>query len=194
MPDVQSPQFKLIIAAAKQCYLSDGISGTGMAEVAATAGVARSTLYRYFAGRDELLIATVQDEMLQLNTFLRRKLDRLPDPADQLVEGLLLAIREIPRRKLLNAVFASEQDVRARHVVWGSDTIVRFGEELMSHVIGPATSARLLQDEVPAEVMIEWVYRLLLSFLTLPSNTLKNEQALRATLRALLVPVLLKPH
>ena len=193
MPDVRSPQFNLIIAAAKRCYLEQGISSTGMGEVAAAAGMARSTLYRYFPGRDELLIATVKAEMLDLNAVLRRKLDRLPDPADQLVEGLVLAIREIPRRPLLFTVFASSADTRARDVVWGSDAIVQFGEELMAHVTGPASAAGLLQDEVSADVMIEWVYRLLLSFLTLPSNAVKNERQLRATLRALLVPVLLKP-
>ena len=48
-----------ILAAARRCYLNKGIAATGMKEVAAATGVARSTLYRYFPGRDELLIATV---------------------------------------------------------------------------------------------------------------------------------------
>jgi hypothetical protein len=39
---------------------------------------------------------------------------------------------------------------------------------------------------------VEWVYRLLLSFLTLPSNWVKSDAQLRTTLHALLVPVLLK--
>ncbi len=42
------------------------------------------------------------------------------------------------------------------------------------------------------EILVEWVYRLLLSFLTLPSNWIGSDDELRATLRALLVPVLLK--
>ena len=44
------------------------------------------------------------------------------------------------------------------------------------------------------EVLIEWVYRILLSFLTLPSNWVKGRSQLRATLHALLIPVLLKPN
>jgi hypothetical protein len=40
--------------------------------------------------------------------------------------------------------------------------------------------------------MVEWVYRVLLSFLTLPSNWIEDEQQLRLTLHALLVPVLLR--
>ena len=41
-------------------------------------------------------------------------------------------------------------------------------------------------------MLVEWVYRVLLSFLTLPSNWIKSDQQLRATLHALLVPVLLR--
>jgi AcrR family transcriptional regulator len=181
-----------ILAAAKRCYLADGFEGTGMKEVAASAGVARSTLYRYFPGRDDLLVATVKREMEALNEKIRNKQANFHSPADLVVEGLILAIKEVPRRPLLRAVFASEQDSRPRRVVWSSDVIVSFGEELMDHVIRPARDAGILQDSVRPEILVEWVYRLLLSFLTLPSNWVKSDAQLRATLHALLVPVLLK--
>jgi AcrR family transcriptional regulator len=181
-----------ILAAAKRCYLADGISATGMKDVAASAGMARSTLYRYFSGRDELLVATIKSEMVDLNERIRKKQANFQRPADLVVEGLILAIKEVPRRPLLRAVFASEQDSRARRVVWSSDVIISFGEELMDHVIRPAQDAGILQDSVRPEILVEWVYRLLLSFLTLPSNWVKSDAQLRATLHALLVPVLLK--
>ena len=103
-----------------------------------------------------------------------------------------MAIKEVPRRPLLRAVFASEEDSRARRVIWSSDVMVSFGEELMDHVIRPAQDAGLLQDAVRPEVLVELVYRLFLSFLTLPSNWVKSDAQLRTTLHALLVPVLLK--
>lgn len=181
-----------IIAAARRCYLASGISATGMQQVADSAGVARSTVYRYFPGRDDLLVATIKGEMEQLNLRIRKKLATYSNPADQVVEGLIVAIKEIPKRPLLRAVFASEEDSRARQAIWSSDVIVDFGEQLMDHVIKPAQQAGLLQDAVRPEVLVEWVYRLLLSFLTLPSNWIKSDAQLRATLHALLVPVLLK--
>jgi TetR/AcrR family transcriptional regulator len=181
-----------IIDAARRCYLAKGIAATGMKEVADSAGVARSTVYRYFPGRDDLLVATIKDEMAQLNTRLRKRLAKYPHPADQVVEGMIVAIKEVPQRPLLRAVFASDEDSRARRVIWSSDVIVLFGKELMDHVISPARDAGLLQDAVRPEVLIEWVYRLLLSFLTLPSNWVRTDAQLRATLHALLVPVLLR--
>jgi AcrR family transcriptional regulator len=183
---------QLILTAAKRCYLSDGISGTGMKDVAVGAGIARSTVYRYFPSRDDLLVATIKLEMADLNERILKKLARYNTPEELIVEGLILAIKEVPRRPLLRAVFTSDEDSRARRVVWRSDVIIDFGEELMDHVIRPATQAGILQDSVRPEILVEWVYRLLLSFLTLPSNWVKSDVQLRTTLRALLLPVLLK--
>lgn len=181
-----------ILSAARQCYLEVGISKTGMAEVARAAGVARSTLYRYFPSRDDVLVATIKQEMDALNTSIQKRLTVFTEPADVVVEGLILAIREIPRRPLLRAVFVSDEDAKARRTVWGSEIIVSFGEQLMESVIQPALEAKLLQEQVQPEIMVEWVYRVLLSFLTLPSNWIEDEQQLRLTLHALLVPVLLR--
>ena len=181
-----------ILRAAKQCYLSDGISRTGMREVAAAAGVARSTLYRYFPSRDDVLVATIKLEMEQANNRIGKSLGQYTDPADLIVEGLLMAIRDIPQSPLLKAVFASDEDAVARRIIWNSDIIVKFGEELMDRVVQPALDANLLQTSVAPEVLVEWVYRVLLSFLTLPSNWIKTEEQLRTTLHALLVPVLLR--
>lgn len=181
-----------ILRAAKQCYLSDGIARTGMREVAAAAGVARSTLYRYFPSRDDVLVATIKLEMEQANNRIGKSLGQYTDPADLIVEGLLMAIRDIPQRPLLKAVFASDEDAVARRIIWNSDIIVKFGEELMDRVVQPALDANLLQTSVAPEVLVEWVYRVLLSFLTLPSNWIKTEEQLRTTLHALLVPVLLR--
>ena len=192
MTEARPDPVATILDAARRCYLANGISATGMKAVAASAGMARSTVYRYFPGRDDLLVATIKGEMEQLNTRIRKRLAKYPDPADQLVEGLIVAIKEIPRRPLLRAVFASEDDGRARRAIWSSEVIVSFGEELMDHVIRPARDAGLLQEAVRPEILVEWVYRLLLSFLTLPSNWVRNDAVLRATLHALLVPVLLK--
>lgn len=46
-----------IVAAARRLFLADGYEATGMARIAAEAGVAPNTLYWYFDDKDELLIA-----------------------------------------------------------------------------------------------------------------------------------------
>ena len=46
------------------------------------------------------------------------------DPADHIVEGLVLAIEEIPKQPLLNQVFAGDNNSPARRAVWNSPAIV----------------------------------------------------------------------
>lgn len=46
-----------IVAAARRLFLAEGYDATGMARIAAEAGVAPNTLYWYFDDKDELLIA-----------------------------------------------------------------------------------------------------------------------------------------
>ena len=107
-------------------------------------------------------------------------------------EGLLLAIEGIPKRPILNAMFAADEETRSRRSVWNSPMIVDLGMGFMHGFISAAHQQQKLQENVSPEIMTEWVYRILLSFLTLPSNWIKSKRALRATLRALLLPVLLK--
>jgi AcrR family transcriptional regulator len=189
-----APQPNIILDAAAEHFIQHGIEKTGMKEVAAAAGVARSTLYRYFPSRDDMLIAVIQRDMLDMASAMNRKLQRYPDPADHLVEGLIIAIEEIPKRPLLNAVFAADESSRARRAVWNSKSIVSLGEGFMQDVITPAVEQGLLQETTSPEILIEWVYRIMISFLTLPSNFIRNRKQLRATLHALLIPVILKPQ
>ncbi|MAT94619.1 MAG: hypothetical protein CME59_18765 [Halioglobus sp.] len=182
----------VILEAARACYLHEGIDATGMREVAARAGIARSTLYRYFPRRDDLLLAVMKEEMLAVNVSIQRRVQSFDDFPDQVVEGLLFAIRAINRRPLLRAVFVAAEAGRVRSVLWESADFLSFGDELMRYVIEPAQASGMLQDAVSADVLTEWIYRQLLSFLTLPSQRIRGEEELRATLHALLVPVLLQ--
>ena len=181
-----------IIASAKQRYLADGISNTGMKDVSQTACVARSTLYRYFASKDELLIAVIKQELIDLADAIMITLERFDTPADTLVEGLIISLQEIPKNPLLNAVLASDEDVKARRVIWESDALRDLVNHMLENFIRPAVELEILQDHARPEVMTEWIYRILISYLTLPSHFIKTEQELRTTLHSLLMPVLLR--
>ena len=181
-----------LLNAARHCYIQLGIDKTGMAEVAKTAGVARSTLYRYFPGKDELLVAVISNEVSATNVAMQKKLARYTRPEDIIVEGIILALKEIPKRPLLKAVFAADDAGRSRRAVWRSKRITLLGAEIMSGALRPALEQHLLQTDVAAEVLVEWVHRILLSFLTLPSNCIEGDKQMRATLHALLIPVILK--
>lgn len=182
----------VILQAAKHCYLHYGVEKTGMQDIAKRASIARSTLYRYYATSDELLLALVSAEMRDMNRELAKKLARLAEPGDIIVEGILLALKAIPKHPLLSQVFAGDDGSALRRAVWNSPTIVALGSDMiMTTVLQAAIEHGQLRQTVRSEVLIEWVYRILLSFLSLPSNWIKTDKQLRETLHALLIPVVL---
>jgi AcrR family transcriptional regulator len=183
---------KTILQAAKHCYLHYGVEKTGMQDIAREAKLARSTIYRYYATADELLLALISTEMQAMNRELSKKLARFERPEDVIVEGLVIALKAIPRHPLLSQVFAGDGSSVLRRKVWNSPAIVALGTDLMATVMQKSLEQGHLQQAVRSEVLIEWVYRILLSFLSLPSNWIKTDQQLRATLHALLIPVLLQ--
>jgi AcrR family transcriptional regulator len=190
---IEEDILKTILQAAKQCYLHYGIEKTGMQDIAKQAKLARSTVYRYYPSSDDLLLALISTEMQAMNLQLSKKLARFQRPEDIIVEGVLIAIKTIPQHPLLSQVFAGDNSSALRQKIWNSPAIVALGNDLMATVMQTSVEHGQLQQNVRSEVMIEWVYRILLSFLSLPSNWIKTDKQLRTTLHVLLIPVLLKP-
>jgi len=93
-----------IMDAAVKCLSESGLGKANMDEVASIAGVSRSTLYRHFKDRDELILAVVERESMQIGLDIQNKIQASEDLGEYIVEGILLA--EEKRRKgfLLNGV------------------------------------------------------------------------------------------
>jgi TetR/AcrR family transcriptional regulator, cholesterol catabolism regulator len=83
-----------IVSAARRLFVTEGYEATGMARIAAEAGVAPNTLYWYFDDKDALLIATLDGlvgearaELAKVRAkslhtkmmWMMERIDRLPD-------------------------------------------------------------------------------------------------------------------
>jgi AcrR family transcriptional regulator len=182
-----------LLAAARRRHRAAGIDALGMGEVAREARVARSTVYRYFASREELLTTLLREEVDASATVVARALDAVRDPEERIVEGLVVALRELPRRKLLIELLVDDRLRLRRSIAWNSEAMIGLGRDFLRAVFEPSRRAGRLRDELGEGVLAEWVYRTLLSYLTLPSRWTRDEARLRRVLRHLLVPALLRP-
>ncbi|MFI5780762.1 TetR family transcriptional regulator [Nocardia sp. NPDC051570] len=103
-----------ILDAAVAVLARRGTRAATIAEVAAAAGVGRATVFRRFAGKDELFERALTREITVLLDTLAARLATLDDPAEQVAAGFalclslhrhpLLAAGPTPRAELLYAL------------------------------------------------------------------------------------------
>lgn len=67
-----------IVAAARRCFSRDGFHQTSMPEIAAEAGVSAGAPYRYFASKEEIILAIAGDAF----RLIFEPVERLADGAD----------------------------------------------------------------------------------------------------------------
>src|SRR5258708_17792114 len=90
-----------ILAAALACFVEKGFGGTRLDEVAERAGIAKGTLYRYFASKDALFKAVVRN---QLGSLIGEAEFALND--DRRASALLLAFLRAFEIKMATAAGA----------------------------------------------------------------------------------------
>jgi AcrR family transcriptional regulator len=84
-----------LVDAAEACFLRMGLDKVTVDDIAAEAGVSRATVYRHVRDRDELVLAVFAREADRLLARMHRA------GARSIVDGVLLAVREVPAQPLL---------------------------------------------------------------------------------------------
>jgi AcrR family transcriptional regulator len=76
-------QAKVIVDAARRVIRSKGDNFTTQ-DLVKEAGVALQTFYRYFAGKDQLLLAVIEDMIAEFTVVAAAQAEDMPDPVDRL--------------------------------------------------------------------------------------------------------------
>jgi AcrR family transcriptional regulator len=78
-----------VLAAAQRCIQRYGIRKTTMEDIALEAGMSRPNVYRYFADRNDLLVALIAQRSRELCDHARKIISAQKALPDQFIEGLL---------------------------------------------------------------------------------------------------------
>ena len=187
-----SPQRERFLDAAEQSLAHFGLAKTTLEDVARAAGASRATLYRQFRSRDELLLAVVAREAGRLAAEAARRLERFDDVGSWIVEGMLFCLEQIPQRPVLAMLFVPAEAGVASRLLLRSERLHAIGTELLRPIFEPARARGLLRAEVELEMLMEWVLRALVSFLSVPSPLAANPGAMRRMLRLMILPAVLR--
>ncbi|MBZ9785757.1 TetR family transcriptional regulator [Pseudomonas sp. REP124] len=75
----------IILDVAEKLIYKGGIAATGMDLLVKTAGVSRKSIYRYFANKDELVVAALMRRDIRWMHWYRNAVDQAETPADRLL-------------------------------------------------------------------------------------------------------------
>ncbi|HEX5057405.1 MAG TPA: TetR/AcrR family transcriptional regulator [Gammaproteobacteria bacterium] len=96
-------QRERILTAARKCFIEHGFHAASMASIAETADISIGLIYRYFEGKNEIIVAIIEQQLTLLRADLAL-LDNSVDLAARLAEGCGTCGTN-PARRLSPALF-----------------------------------------------------------------------------------------
>ncbi len=178
-----------VLNAAVQCFHEKGVNKTNMEDVAKAAKMARSTLYRYFKDRDELVISVIEREAMQLVGDILPKLQRYQSLEDYLLEAILMGLDGIENNAILRSLVEGES---FHHLLLATERLTKISVEVLKPALEKHKQNGILRDNLNIEQANDWIMRLIVSLLTLPSGVIATRAKKRSLLQNMLLPALFK--
>lgn len=163
-----------------------GAGQTTVSDVSDALGITRRTVYRYFAGTDELFTA-VADVALQGFIAHVEKVTADMDVAGQLVEVVAYIVEELPRQPQLALLLANDRSNSFSRSMLAPNEIAR------SRAILQRTHIRwadLGYDDRTIDELVEFLLRIIQSMVVAPPDPPRTSAELRAYLRRWIGPAL----
>ncbi|MCC2307215.1 TetR/AcrR family transcriptional regulator [Cellulomonas chengniuliangii] len=145
----RAAQHRALLDAAHALLVERPDAPPTLAAVGARAGLARSSVYQYFASRDDLMAALVTEVFPRWSTTVQQAMDEADDPAEQVLAYL---------RSNLELVASGEHAVaRALTEIAPGDALARGSREmhdaLLLPLVGALTELGLPDPQTTAELV-----------------------------------------
>jgi AcrR family transcriptional regulator len=180
-----------VVAAAARCVARDGLARTTVEAVATEAGCSRATVYRYFAGRDELLVAVLGRSADALAAHVRARVARCDDVEDVIVDGLLAASDAIARSPDLTAFSAPDVVGLTTRLAATAGVTSELVAAALAPLLDALEASGRMRPDITRQDAAEWLLRIGLSLLSVPIVERRSRDELRSLLRRMLLPSLL---
>jgi len=186
-----------LTAAAWELVSAIGVKRLTLGRVAQQAGCSRSSIYRYFDSKEELLGSVLQDRLIVLAREMESVLggEAGLDPQEQILRGFYLALTEVrsgPSLELIGTLVADEGQAMVDILL---EYVPRIAPELMSvdPIFQQAREQGLVRDNVSDEEIMRWLVTVAISLLQQTSAD-TDPEAEMAYLRKMLLPSIFNPR
>ena len=181
-----------LLDAAGHCIVRRGNAQIRMAEVADEAGVSRSTVYRYFPGRDDVLLELLLMRIDAAVGELVRTLPNPDDPVSSLPQMVLAPVGSVEGDPLNESLFAAESTAVAAALEMGSQPIVDLLLRHYEPILQRWKVAGRLYTDLDLRSIVQWLHTTAL-FLLAPSWRNRAATDKRTFVEQFLVRALVPP-
>lgn len=169
-----------IVATAVRLIAETG-SDVSIAQVAASLGVIRQTVYRYFPSSESLVraaaIASVDGFLDRLTVAVRG----IHDPADAMTEGVMFTLKDVARTPHLGILIAQPY-AHARPEGMASQEAQAFGMRMLER-FDVDWEKYGYDDPAAKHELVEFTLRTMLSFFVAPNDPTRTREDLRRFVR-----------
>ncbi|MFM8860849.1 MAG: TetR/AcrR family transcriptional regulator [Acidimicrobiia bacterium] len=169
-------RYEAVIDAAIACFGRWGVARTRMEDIANEAGIARTILYRHFAGKDELLRAVIVRHIDGRAAKLHSSIPRKGPAGPLILQALLSGITEPSTDHVSESVLGVEIVHDTALLVATSpdvaDAMHRYWKPFLEH----AEARGELRPGVTISEAVRWLTMLVFYFLTLPEISPTGDQ------------------
>ena len=177
-----------ILRAGERCIQRYGIRKTTMDDIAREARMSRPSVYRYFADREELLLALLSEHSRALTEHARRFIAQYPSVEDGLVEGLLY-IADHGRRHEFARFLVSMDDSEFGQRVASTDAFATLAGEFWDPFLDAAEARGELRPGLDRHDVHVWLGQVGLVLMGLLEREPQSDPAkFRDLLRSFVVP------
>ncbi len=170
-----------ILNAARQCYTDSGVASTTIDDIATAAGVSRRTVYRYFENKDAVILAVVEQQAEPFFDQLQQELDEISNgDFRQLLLHCAQFTIEFGPKITGHQLLLGRQNSSATADFYLRSAKMR--DQLRALLSGPFQDARRGGDIDPAwqlDELINWIGRLVYSFIQHPESAEKTRRLLQ---------------
>ena len=181
-----------ILEAAWRCYKQNTIYKTSMEHIAREAKVSRTTIYRYFQNRDEVLGGVIVGALDVLTKDIGEQTKHITSFAEFLAEALSRAADQAPVSPVFSVLLKEEHATTSR-IYLGSSDLLAIVINFMQGRFEQAQKAGELRDGIEFTQFIDWIVHVMLAYVVAPSPLRGSDSSgLKMMLWHYLIPAIVR--
>jgi AcrR family transcriptional regulator len=179
-----------LLNAAEICFERYGLRRTTIDDVAREAKVSRSTVYRYFDGRGDLIVAAHLRENEAVNAKVKSLMNRPGSFAERYLEATMRSIYAVRSGKYLPLMLSPEGALLASKSITASNAFYESARATMEPFFERAKADGEVRADLELDDLIEWNVRVIFSFAMFDGPIKRDRAGLRRLVGDFLLPAL----